>query len=204
MTPSTVGNKGVMDCKLGTTKNTDRQLGWSNSEDILNQRCLAHVSVYLNQSFPSTSFLQSRLKLLYLRTDTRMRAGRGCGGRARLRSIFIEGGLSHAEHHGQEAHLAERRRGDRQRAHLHTDGPREDRGSQRQHRSRQKVRRPVQEDKRQDQGADAEGVPVLQGLPRTADARRQLPGQGRRPHGAHDVRGVRMHRPQAVHQGAIT
>lgn len=124
--------------------------------------------------------------------------------RARLRSLFIEGGVSHAEHHGQEAHLAERHRGDRQRAHLHTDGSREDRGPQGQHRSRQKVRGSVQKDQRQDEGADAEGLALLQGMPRAADARGQLPGQGRRPHGAHDVRGVRTHLPQAVHQGAIT
>lgn len=121
-----------------------------------------------------------------------------------VRALFIEGGLSLAEHHGKEAHLAQRRGRDRRGAHLHTDGPRTFGGPFRKDGPRQTLRGPVEEDQREDEGAHPRRHAVLRQMPGSADTGAELQDAGRRPHGAHDVRGVRKHLAHAVHQGAIT
>ncbi len=125
--------------------------------------------------------------------------------RARPSQRFIMSAQSFGGHHGQEeAHIGRRRRRDRRGAHLQADRPGPRGRPPGQARPGPPLRGPREEDSRQVPRQDAAGLPLLQGLPRAADARPDLQGQGRGARGAHDLPVLRKGPAHAVPEGAVT
>ncbi len=117
---------------------------------------------------------------------------------------FIMRAHPRPEHHAHDARPAPRGRRDRQRAHIQADRAGRGGGPRGEARQGAPLRGALSQDSHEVPRLDAEGLPLLRRVPRPAGPRRELHGQGRPPHGAHNLRMLRHDRAQTVHQGAVT